>query len=99
VWDISGEDREWFTMLDTEIKKEISQKGDGTLLLITHGDMARLINNHDKDFEITATPGFWGPDYCGYYTNISDPSVDEFHTEWKAGKFIESAAVGTPINK
>ena len=99
VWDISGEDRAWFTMLDTEIKKEISQKGDGTLLLITHGDVARLINNHDKDFEITATPGFWGPDYCGYYTNISDPSVDEFHTEWKAGKFIESAVVDRPINK
>ncbi len=99
VWDISGEDRAWFTMLDTEIKKEISQKGDGTLLLITHGDVAILINNHDKDFEITATTGFWGPDYCGYYTNISDPTKPEFSTEWKAGKFIDSAAVGQPINK
>jgi broad specificity phosphatase PhoE len=99
AWDISGEDRAWFTMLDNEIKEEIRQKGDGTLLLITHGDVAILINNHDKDFVITATPEFWVPDYCGYYTNISDPSVDEFSTEWKAGKFIDSAAVGQPINK
>jgi hypothetical protein len=61
--------------------------------------VAILINNHDKDFEITATTGFWGPDYCGYYTNISDPTKPEFSTEWKAGKFIDSAAVGQPINK
>ena len=97
VWDISGEDRAWFTMLDTEIKKEISQKGDGTLLLITHGDVARIINNHDENFEYTATPGYWGTGYCGYYTNISDPkNPEEFSKEWKAGKFIVSAAVGEP---
>ena len=93
------DDRAWFNMLETEIKEEISQKGDGTLLLITHGDVARIINNHDKDFDNTGIR-LWFLDYCGYYTNISEPKKpDEFSTEWKAGKFIISAAVGQSINK
>jgi len=98
-WNEFNDDRAWFNMLDTEIKKEIRQKGDGTLLLITHGDVARIINNHDKDFDNTGIR-LWLLDYCGYYTNISEPTKpDEFSTEWKAGKFIISAAVGQSINK